>query len=91
MLKQEIARLDQQIAMLKAQQEQAAEAELIQQQAARYKNNLSKPKPAWVWTLPVAPTWFASQIKQVEAPPEGVQALLSHFPRRVRDLSGCSG
>ena len=48
LLKQEIARLDQQIAMLKAQQEQAAEAELIQQQAARYKNNLSKPKPAWV-------------------------------------------
>lgn len=48
LLKQEIAKLDQQIAVLKAQQEQAAEAELIQQQVNRYKNSPGKPKPSWV-------------------------------------------
>lgn len=50
--KQELVRqiylLQQQIEVLKAQQEQAATAELIQQQAARYKNNHTTPKPKWV-------------------------------------------
>jgi DNA-binding protein H-NS len=50
--KQELMRqiylLQQQIEVLKAQQEQAATAELIQQQAARYKNTQNKPKPSWV-------------------------------------------
>lgn len=50
--KQELMRqiylLQQQIEVLKAQQEQAATAELIQQQAARYKNNQTTPKPKWV-------------------------------------------
>lgn len=49
--KQELMRqiyfLQQQIEVLKAQQEQAATAELIQQQAARYKNSTT-PKPKWV-------------------------------------------
>ncbi|WP_066568491.1 relaxase/mobilization nuclease domain-containing protein [Snodgrassella sp. CFCC 13594] len=49
--KQELMRqiylLQQQIEVLKAQQEQAATAELIQQQAARYKNTTT-PKPKWV-------------------------------------------
>ena len=45
LLKQKIAELEQQIAILKAQQEQAAETELINQNANRFKNNnLSKPK-----------------------------------------------
>ena len=47
-LMQQIYLLQQQIEVLKAQQEQAATAELIQQQAARYKNTQNKPKPSWV-------------------------------------------
>lgn len=47
--KQELMRqiflLQQQIEVLKAQQEQAATAELIQQQASRYKSTYSTPKP----------------------------------------------
>jgi|GEM_PF-3326073 len=41
LIKQKIAELDQQIAVLKAQQEQAAESELIQQNAARFKQSHS--------------------------------------------------
>ncbi|QOK92560.1 relaxase/mobilization nuclease domain-containing protein [Ralstonia pseudosolanacearum] len=43
-LKQKLAQLDQEIAILKAQQEQAAEAELINQYANRFNNNFGKPK-----------------------------------------------
>lgn len=46
-LMRQIFLLQQQIEVLKAQQEQAATAELIQQQVARYKNTTT-PKPKWV-------------------------------------------
>lgn len=47
-LKQKIAQLEQEIAVLKAQQEQAAEAELINQYANRFKNNNGFSKPKFV-------------------------------------------
>ncbi|MDW9228616.1 relaxase/mobilization nuclease domain family protein [Burkholderia cepacia] len=47
-LMRQLYQLQQQLEVLKAQQEQAAEAELIQQQVNRYKNSPDRPKPSWV-------------------------------------------